>query len=339
MSSQADVLLAIENERADTITLRGREIPVTVGFAEQASLRFYTENPRIYSHLWKEGGAEPSQQDIFEILSKREHVREVLVPSIKANGGLIEPVLVRGSVVLEGNSRLAAYRLLAQTDAAKWRRIRVRQLPASTTDADIFSLLGEYHIVGKADWAPFEQAGYLYRRHKTHSVPQDQLAREIGLTVGKIRHLIEVYDFMIEVDDRNSNRWSYYDELCRGRKFDKAKQAFPDFVDVIVEKIKTGEIERAVDVRDRLPLIVRAGGNTLRRFVTGKLSFEKAVQDARERGAGDYNAKMLRDFRNWIAEEQLNAEFAKAGEKEKGALKYELEKIDRRVKKLLSLLS
>jgi len=329
--------LEIENATPDTITLRNREIEVTAGYTDHSSLRFYAENPRIYSHLWKEGMGEPTQQDIYDILSKREHVREVLVPSIRANGGLIEPLLVRKNVVLEGNSRLAAYRVLAQIDSEKWRRVKIRQLPSSTTDEDVFALLGEYHIVGKADWAPFEQAGYLYRRHKSHNVSEEQLAKDIGLTVGKVKHLIDVYDFMIQVDDRIANRWSYYDELLRGRKFEKAIRDYPSFTGLIVEKIKSGEIERAVDIRDRLPLITKAGGNTLKKFIAGKYSFEQAVLDARERGAGDYNAKKLREFRNWIAEEQLNREFSSVNDAEKRVLKYELEKIERRVKKLISL--
>jgi hypothetical protein len=71
--------------------------------------------------------------------------------------------------------------------------------------------------------------------------------------------------------------------------------------------------------------------------MVGKLSFEDAITDARERGAGDYNAK-LRDFRNWIAESQLDAEFRKVSKKERGGLKFELKSIERRVQKLLSIL-
>lgn len=338
MNKQIDISPTIENPQHDTITLKGRDIPVSVGYVDQGSLKFYTENPRIYNDIWKDGGAEPTQSEIFEILAKRDHVREVLVPSIRANGGLIEPLLIRNTVVLEGNSRLAAYRLLAQTDAEKWRRVRVRKLPSSTTESEIFSLLGEYHIVGKADWSPFEQAGYLYRRHKMHTLPEETLAAEIGLTPGKVRHLIKVYAFMLQVDDRSSPRWSYYDELLKGRKFDQAIASCPEFIDVVVEKIKQGDIERAVDVRDRLPLIAKVGGNTLKKFVSGKLSFENAVTDARERGAGDYNAKKVRDFRHWIAEEQLIAELKRVPDKEKKSLKFELKHIERRVKKLLSIL-
>ena len=327
-----------DDTQEDVIIPRGHEIKITVAYVDQMSLRFFAENPRIYSSIWRDDGPEPTQQEIFEVLSKRENVREVLLPSIRSNGGLIEPLMVRGNVVLEGNSRLAAYRLLAQTDAKKWQRVRVRKLPDTISDAEVFSLLGEYHIVGRTDWAPFEQAGYLYRRHKQFGVTVEALHKEISLPAGRIRHIIAVYQYMIDVGDRQSSRWSYYDELLKGRRFAKAVEQYPDFNQVIVEKIQSGEIERAVDIRDRLPLIVAVGGNTLKRFVQGKTSFEHAVTDAKDRGAGDYTGRKLRDFRNWLAEEQLAREIKNAGDTERKSMKYELSQIERRVRKILTLL-
>ncbi len=323
----------------DVITLRGKEVPVVADSIDNRNLRFYTENPRIYSHLWRDGGREPTQQEIFDVLAKTEHVREVLLPSIRTNGGLIEPLLVKGNIVLEGNSRLAAYRVLTDIDEEKWRLIRVRQLPTTISEADVFALLGEYHIVGKKDWQPFEQAGYLYRRHKTHGISETALQKEIGLRPAKIKHLIKVYQFMLDHNDRNPSRWSYYDELLKGRKFVSAIEKYPDFTEIIVEKINTGEIERAVDVRDRLPLITNAGGNTLKKFMSGAYSFEQAVSDARLRGAGDYNHKRLNEFRQWLADSQLDQEFRTATESERKMLKYELDKISRRVRGLIQVIA
>lgn len=319
----------------DTITLRKKEIPVRSGYLPQSSLLFFPENPRIYSVVWNEEGEEPSQEQIFSALSKSEHVREVLVPSIRNHGGLIDPVLVRGNVVLEGNSRLAAYRILAQTDANKWSMIKVRILPDSISDSEVFSLLGEYHIVGKKDWQPFEQAGYLYRRFKTHDISEDQLTQEVGLPKQRIRHLIHVYGFMVERNDRNPARWSYYDELCKGRRFDAARQLYPNFDNLIADKIAEEDIERAVDIRDRLPLIVRAGGKTLKKFMEGRFTFEEAVDDARARGAGNYGLKKLSDFRKWLAEENMEEDVKLCPEAEAKQIQFELTKIGARITQLL----
>ena len=89
----------------DTLTLGGQEIPVRNGSLPIHDLSFYPENPRIYS-LIKRPGVEPSQDEIFNRLRRLDHVKQ-LIQSIRANGGLTNPMLVRDGdlVVLEGNSR------------------------------------------------------------------------------------------------------------------------------------------------------------------------------------------------------------------------------------------
>ncbi len=318
----------------DTITLRKREIKVKTGFISHANLLFYAENPRIYSIVWKDNGAEPSQEEIFSALSKTDHVRETLVPSIKSNGGLIEPVLVRNNVVLEGNSRLAAYRVLAQKDPKTGENIRVRILPESISDSEVFSLLGEFHIVGKKDWVPFEQAGYLYRRFNTHGVDEKQLHAEVGLSLGRIRHLIRVYGYMLEVDDRNPERWSYYDELLKGRRFNHTRELYPQFDKKITEMIRSEEIERAVDVRDGLPKIVKVGGNTLKKFMNGTLSFHDALQEANQRGAGNFYTKKFTDFKNFLADDQVDVEIMNISADEKKQLIYLIKRIEARIGQL-----
>ena len=125
---------------------------------------------------------------------------KALIQDIKRDGGLTDPVIVRaGSLeVLEGNSRLAAYRVLFGIDPIKWAKIKCKLLPEDIDERLIFALLGQYHIKGKKDWAPFEQAGFLYRRSTTHNLESGQLAQEIGLSRRKVEHLIATYQFMLD---------------------------------------------------------------------------------------------------------------------------------------------
>lgn len=324
----------------DTITLRKREIAVQTGFMPQTALKFYTENPRVYSALWNQGDAEPSQETIFQELSKSEHVRETLIPSIRSNGGLLEPVLVRNNVVLEGNNRLAAYRVLAQAkDRNLWQLIRVRILPDDISDTDVFSLLGEYHIVGKKSWQPYEQAGYLFRRFKNHGVSDEDLHQELGVSKQKVTHLIRVYQYMIDHDERDPAKWSYFDELLKARKFDNARKLYPKFDELITQKIKTGEIARAVDVRELLPEITRVAGNTLKKFMNGNYSFDEAAKDAQLRGSGNHNIKRMTEFRKWLIDSDLDDELKVASNEELKTIKYELERIQSRTAKLLKKIS
>ncbi len=98
-------------------------------------MKFFTENPRVYS-LVRSDSSEPSQEQIQERLLDMEHVKE-LIQDVKQNEGLIEPLIVKDGTfeVLEGNSRLAAYRYLAKGDPIKWGRIKCTLLPSDISEA------------------------------------------------------------------------------------------------------------------------------------------------------------------------------------------------------------
>lgn len=135
-----------------------------------------------------------------------DHVKQLRL-SIESNGGLIDPLIVRDGdyTVLEGKSRLAAYRLLCRTDAITWGKVKCKVLPADIDDAAIFALLGQYHITGRKDWDPFEQANYLFRRHQQTRLPVEYMAQELGISKQKAKNMIEVIGFMIENDDLSSS--------------------------------------------------------------------------------------------------------------------------------------
>ena len=197
----------------DTVLVQGEEIDVKRGQIKHTDLKFFVENPRLYS-LVKPDEENPEQSTIESRLIKMDHVKD-LVQSIKKNGGLMEPIFVHESTyeVLEGNSRLAAYRRLSQTDPVKWSMIKCVMLPETFEKDRIFAFLGQLHIVGKKDWAPFEQAGFLYRRHvKKESVSQEEIATDIGLPLSEVKNLIKTYEFMHSVGDTDINKWSYYYE-------------------------------------------------------------------------------------------------------------------------------
>jgi ParB-like nuclease domain len=107
---------------------------------------------------------------------------KALIHDISDNGGLIDPLVVRDKdfVVLEGNSRLAAYRFLASKDPIKWAKAKCTILPADIDEKLVFALLGQYHVKGKKDWVPYEKAGFLYRRHKQQKVVLSTIAAELS---------------------------------------------------------------------------------------------------------------------------------------------------------------
>ena len=180
----------IDND--DYILIRGKKIPVETKDVSHSELQFWADNPRVYS-LLDRASDDPDQTEIFDSLSKTEDFRE-LRGDIEGNGGLIDPIIVRDTdmVVIEGNRRLAAYRSLAATNSIKWSMIRCRILPGEIDEADIYAMLGQYHIKGKKDWAPFERAGFVYRRHRHHKEDISDVAIEIGVSPQQVQHLVNV---------------------------------------------------------------------------------------------------------------------------------------------------
>ena len=314
----------------DTLLIRGVDVPVQTTTLLQADLRFFLDNPRVYSIL-RSDGEEPSQGDIERKLLEMDHVK-ALIQDIKRDGGLTDPIVVRaGSLeVLEGNSRLAAYRALARIDPLKWAKMKCKLLPEDLDESLIFALLGQYHIKGKKDWAPFEQAGFLYRRSTAHNIDAAQLAQEIGLSKHKVERLIATYQFMLNYHETDTARWSYYDEYLKSRLIRKVRLDQPGFDALVVEKVKSGEIARAVDIRDRLPVICSAP-KILKKFASRAHDFEEAHERAVGAGADSTPYKKLVTFRQWLAKPDAVTALGRTQGETRKKIEYELDKLATRL--------
>lgn len=318
-------------EVIDSLTIGGKEIEVKKLYLKQQSLKFYPDNPRIYSIVHSEGG-DLTQDDIENKLCKLDHVKK-LFQSIKANNGLLEPLIVRDGdfLVLEGNSRLAAYRMLAKQDAIKWGMVVCYLLPSDISDDLIFKLLGQYHIIGKTDWSPYEQAGYLYRRKKEYSISCEEMAKEMGLSVKGIENLINIFDFMQEHNDIDPQRWSFYVEYLKSRHIKAYRDTILDFDNIIVNKIKTGEIPKAIDIRTKLDPITRVkgqkGASIVNKLLTNQLSFQECFEEVENSGATNNLYQKLTSFRVKIADPDTKQSIKKMKGEQKNKCKYELKKI------------
>ena len=321
----------------NSILIRGQEIPVTNQNLEQGKLRFYPENPRVYSVL--HGDAEsPTQDEIEKRLLEMEHVRE-LIQDIKINQGLIEPLIVRDGAfeVLEGNSRLAAYRFLAKSDPVKWGYVKCTVLPRGIDESLVFALLGQFHIKGKKDWAPFEQAGFLYRRFKKHHADLKTLALEIGMSAKRVRHFVETYEFMLKNDGDDISKWSYYDEYLKSNKIRRARENNPHLDSLIIKKIRSEEIERAMDLRDQLPVICSTP-KVLAKFVAGAYDFSEAYDASVQAGGDSAHLKTVKKFRDWVTRPRVEEHLVDYQGRIRNTVIFELRKIESRVRHLLKKL-
>ena len=201
--------------------LRKKEVPYKEIQAPVAKLAFYPENPRIYSQF--AGSGDRTQENIQAKLETMDHVRE-LRSQIDRDGQVNDllfcmPISSESELhgqydyqVLEGNSRLAALRMNKKGSLPP-PRVACNVLDFSAyskqeTESLIFSLLGQFHIIGKTNWRSYENGAYIYRRYKNHRVPVEDIAKEIALTPAKVRQMVTAFEMMIDAEDDNTSRWS-----------------------------------------------------------------------------------------------------------------------------------
>ena len=309
-----------------TIRIRGKVVPTVEREVPHTSLRYSADNPRVYS-LLRKGKEEPSQEEIEDQLQNMEHVRE-LVQDIRRNVGLLDPLFVKDVTweVIEGNSRLAAWRLLAKQDPVKWDRVKCVLLPADIEKKLVSALLGQWHLKGKKEWPPYEQAGYLYRRNKEDGVAVPDLAHEVGLGTSRVKQAIEAYDFMLRHGEAERERYSYYYEYVRSSKIRRARKKFADLDRVVVEQIKSKSILRAQDLRDKLP-VVCVRERALRSFARGELSLDDAYDRAVTAGGRHSPYQKLKKFRLWLADADVQSDLADADGSIGDQVKFELNKL------------
>lgn len=248
---------------------------------KQSDLLFYAENPRVFSALHTLDEDSPSQETIEKEMCKLDHVKTLRM-SIEANGGLLEPVIVKGNIVLEGNCRLAAYRMLAKKDLSKWGYIRCTVLPEDITEEQILSLLGTIHIIGRMDWNAFEKAGYLYRTKQKSRRPIKAIADDLGMKVNDAILSVKVYEKMREEDDMQPRKWSHYYELLKNPTIANADVENPDMkiVSRVIEKIKNEEFIDAKDIR-KIGTVIKSQNEdaleVLDEFLDGEIDLDDAV--------------------------------------------------------------
>jgi hypothetical protein len=322
------------------VTIGKSEYEITEELMDQCQLLFYEENPRVYSIL-RANGTTPTQKEIEDKLTSMDHVKQLRL-SIEQNGGLIDPLIVvkrsEDYVVLEGNSRLAAYRLLAQKDPIKWQKVRANVLPEEISDNDIFTLLGQYHLVGRKDWSVFEQAAYLYRQKESSKLENDILAKNVGLTEGKVNTYINIYTFMLEHDDLKPDRWSYYEEYLKSRSIRKYRDTSPQIDNTFVKQVKTGEIKQAMDVRTVLGEIAKPRDKTATKIMQDFISGKTNIYDGHERlkatGKTSNGYQKISKFRVAVTDTDFQKSL-KLESTSNAAIKLELKKIKKAVEKLL----
>lgn len=193
-------------------------------------LAFDRHNPRLAEHGIKSNA---SDDDIIKKLWEVMDVSE-LVQSIAASGFFDhEPLVVAHeagkNVVIEGNRRLVAVKLLLDRRLAIENGWAVPKLPEQelqrlkllpifrSSREDSWRFVGFKHVNGPAKWSSYAKAKYIADVHKKYKVPLAQIAEQIGDGFGTVERLHKglmvlrqakaagVYD----IDDRQNSRLAF----------------------------------------------------------------------------------------------------------------------------------
>lgn len=338
---------------AKVLKLRKKEVPYEEIQASVGQLAFYPENPRIYSQF--AGSGDRTQENIQAKLEAMDHVKD-LRSQIDRDGQVNEPLFcIRVSPeselhglfqyqVLEGNSRLAALRMNKKGSLPPVRvACNILDFSAYSdreTESLIFSLLGGFHITGKTDWRSYENAAYIYRRFKNQEIPIEDIAKEIpSLSPAKVRQMINAFQMMVDAGDDNTSRWSYYEAYASSTKLKNFRENIPGLHGRVVTLIKEDEFPRALDMRDKLPDILR-NQRARKIFLDEEESepFKEALAVADISGDTDATFKRLQRFRNELASSQTKGQVTKLlrNDSSRSRTEYELTQIVKFANQLLS---
>lgn len=274
----------------------GESIELSEDYCSIGKLKFLKDNPRVYAATHAKKGFEEltdeEQQDlIFQKLQDEPSFKNLL-PEVQRHGGLLEPVLVRMDTmeVIEGNSRLAVYRYLHETEPDdEWDLIPCH-LVARLTARQQAAFLNQIHVKGKTQWSTYEKANFAYVR-KMNGMSLDAIAELFGESRGKLERGIKVIDLMKEEEDSDQDHFSHYDVLVQKAEiWREIKEKGSPLRERVVEGIKQqntdseedseAEAFTAIDLRRKLPAIIKKT-RILQRFVDGKIDLEDAYQRAK----------------------------------------------------------
>ena len=253
-------------------------------------LKFLKDNPRVYSCIYDEPKFETfpeemQQKKILEKLRAEPSVKN-LKPEIKRHGGLVEWILIRYDTkeVIEGNSRLAVYRILhEETKEENWEFIPCN-IVSRLSDEQQAAYLNQIHVKGKTEWSAYEKANFAYaRREQGSTIPR--IAELFGESEGTIRTRIRVVEMMRNNKDKDRSHFSYYDVLVRNHSGDMNQR--PDLKNTLLERIRIlgnseeGDLDfTAQELRKKLPAIIKKP-KVLNKYIEGSIGLDNAYQRAK----------------------------------------------------------
>lgn len=303
------------------ITVLGREISYEIKDVDIYTLEYYPENPRINYIISRTHPEKITQEfigvELFKLCSTKDRIRD-----LEENKGLLDEIYVLGNKVVEGNTRLCAYRYLQKKHSAdpRWKFIKARILQDDVTDEELFYILGTFHIKGKTEWDAYEKAAYIYKMIKVLKKNPDDVAKQLGLHRKTVESKLHAYEamsnkYLINLDNvgivngarDELKKYSYFEAFYLQKDLVNRVSEAPAFLDDFVQWVKEDKFKKAQDVRE-LPKIL-GNKKACKTFYESDVNeaFDEAMHVLYENKPEkvDRFYKKVREFREFLKEAEV----------------------------------
>lgn len=307
---------------AKSITVLGRQIYYEISNVDIHTIEYYPANPRINYIISKFPPKDINQNLIEMELLKLESTMD-RIRDIEENKGMIDEVYILKNQVVEGNTRLCAYRRLYQkyNKDNRWKFIKAKVLQDDVSEEELFYILGIFHIRGKKEWDAYEKAAYINKMINTLKKTPEEICKQLGMQKKTLEASLQAYKVMSKKylsSLKNNNeinstkddlkKFSYFDAFFHQKELVQRSQDTPGFVDLFVQWVKEDRLKNAQSVRE-LPKIL-SNKKACKAF--NESAPEEALEDAKQilyehkPEKVDRFYKKIREFRDLLRDAEVN---------------------------------
>lgn len=305
----------------NSIVVNNRAIPFEVTRLDIHDINYYAENPRI-NYLIRTHEGTVTQAVIEKKLQALDATKD-LIKDIEDNGGLLEEIVVLGTDVVEGNTRLAAFRRLndKHPEDPRWKHIPSKVLQGNVSEQELFLILGTFHVKGKTEWSAYEKAAYIHRMVSELDCTPHKVAQQLRLHAGTVEAILNAYQTMtakyLPIATANSDdfgtqeelhKYSYFEAFYRQKDLAKRAADTPKFVDEFCTWVRKDVFPTGASVRSDLPKVLKVKQarkvflNCVDSDPTCALEEAKAVLDEAKPEVSEPFYVKVREFQNLLRE-------------------------------------
>ncbi len=274
----------------DAIVVQGRSIHFEATRVNILEVGYYLDNPRINYIIGGRPLEEVTPALVEDALLTLDSTKD-LIHDIEENGGLFDPILVYKGQAIEGNTRLCAYRRLHRKYPHEecWASIDAHVILDEISPREIFAILSEYHIKGKAPWDAYEKAACI-RKMIDQGQTIEEVARTVRSTRPKVERILKAYEAMRvnylprvasaqpTLEDQDQLRkYSYFEALFTDKDLAQRVESTPAFLDQFAEWVVEGRLRKAQEVRELAAIL----SNKRARKAFEEMPSDEAIPEAR----------------------------------------------------------